>query len=342
MKNFLQPVSTMLGLILALGLTLALLSPDPLGSMMRLGQGAFGDWLGVTRTLVKWTPLTLAGLGVVVAWRSGMYNIGGEGQFVVGGLCGAFVARPFLQSGLPWWAMAILVLGAAIAGGALWGWLAAWLFHKRKVDVVISTILLNFIAIQGLAYFVSGPLMEAAHKLPQSDRIPSEMALPKFNPAYDVHYGVFLAALAIVLIYIYLQRSKPGFRLRLVGENSRAARANWIEPERTRSLAMALSGGLCGLAGGVEYLGSTQQLGLGFSQNWGFLAIPVALLAGLNPILVGLSALYFAAILGGSKNLAGFTVDGTAIIYVVQAIAVLGLVAIKRLSRPQLRVTESA
>ncbi len=93
---------------------------------------------------------------------------------------------------------------------------------------------------------------------------------------------------------------------------------------------MSVSGGLCGLAGGVEYMGVTQQLGQGFAQNWGFLAIPVALLAGLHPLAVALSALYFAAILAGSKNLAGFTADGTVLIYVVQAAAVLGFVALKR------------
>lgn len=329
MSKFAIGVVTVLGLLFVLALTLAILTPTPFLSMKLLATGAFGDQLGITRTLVKWIPLVLTGLGVVVAWRGGMYNIGGEGQFVAGGIAGAFAARPLLDSGVGWPVMAVAILGASVAGGAIWGWLAGWLFVKRGVEVVISTILLNFVAIQTLAYLVSGPLQEKAGKLPQSDRLSSAQALPKFTPAYDLHFGIFLAAVLAVVVYVFLYRTKAGFKLRLVGENDRAARANRIDASRAKLLAMSVSGGLCGLAGGVEYMGVTQQLGQGFSQNWGFLAIPVALLAGLHPLVVCLSALYFAAILAGSKNLAGFTADGTVLIYLVQAVAVLGFVGLR-------------
>lgn len=318
-----------MGLVAILALTLAVLTPQPLESMRLIFMGAFGDKFGIARTLVKFVPLVLTGLGVVVAWRGGMYNIGGEGQFVVGGIFAAFAAKPLLASSLSWPVLAPLLLGAALIGGAMWGWLAGWLYVRRGVEVVISTILLNFVAIQVLAYLVSGPLQETAHKLPQSDRLSTAQALPKFDPQTDLHWGIFLALLAAVLVYVFLYRTKTGFRLRVVGENDRAARANRIDAPKAKLTAMALSGALCGLAGGVEYMGVTQQLGQSFSQNWGFLAIPVALLAGLHPLTVMLSALYFAAILAGSKNLAGFTADGTVLIYVVQAVAVLGFVALK-------------
>ena len=318
------------GLVLLLILTLAVLTPNPFESARLLAVGAFGGELGVTRTLVKWIPLTLAGLGIVVAWRGGMYNIGGEGQFVVGGIAGALIAIPMMDSKLGWVVAAPLILGASLLSGAAWGWIAGWLFVRRGVEVVISTILMNFVALQMLAYLVSGPMRERSGKLPQTDRLAAQTALPKFNPAFDLHYGIGFAIVAVALVYVFLYLTKQGFQLRLVGENSRAARANRIDAPRARMLAMAVSGGLCGLAGGIEYMGVTQQLGQGFSQNWGFLAIPVALLAGLHPILVCLSALYFAAILAGSRNLAGFTADGTVLIYIVQAAAVLGLVALGR------------
>ncbi len=330
MNRYAFSALTVLGLLFILLLTLAAITPDPFGSARLLAEGALGDQLGLTRTLVKWIPLVLTGLGIVVAWRGGMYNIGGEGQLVVGGIFGAFLARPFLESGLGWPLMSLLILSASLLGGAAWGWLAGWLFVRRGVEVVISTILLNFVAIQMLAYLVSGPLREKSGRLPQTDRLPDFQALPKFNPAYDLHVGIFLVFILAVGISVFLFRTKAGFQLRLVGENDRAARANRISAPRSKLLAMAISGGLCGLAGGVEYMGVTQQLGQGFSQNWGFLAIPVALLAGLHPIAVCLSALYFAAILAGSKNLAGFTADGTVLIYVVQAAAVLGLVALRK------------
>jgi ABC-type uncharacterized transport system permease subunit len=326
--NLRQGAVTVVGLVLVLLLTLAILTPNPFESARLLAVGAFGGEIGITRTLVKWIPLTLAGLGVVVAWRGGMYNIGGEGQFVVGGIAGAFAAKPILEAAPGWSVAAPLILGAATLAGAAWGWIAAWLFVRRGVEVVISTILMNFVAIQMLAYLVSGPMRERSGRLPQTDRLPDASALPKFDPRFDLHYGIALALVAAALVYVFLYLTKQGFQLRLVGENARAARANRISAPRGRLLAMSVSGGLCGLAGGVEYMGVTQQLGQGFSQNWGFLAIPVALLAGLHPIGVCLSALYFAAILAGSRNLAGFTADGTVLIYIVQAAAVLGLVAL--------------
>ena len=335
-------LAIVLGMLLALAGTLALLTPNPWESMRLIAIGAFGSELGLTRTLVKWIPLVLAGLGVLVAWRGGMFNIGGEGQFVVGGIFAAFAVRPILDSGLHWLPAAILILACSTLGGSLWGLLAAWLYIKRGVDVVISTILLNFVAIQVLVYLVGGPLQERAGKLPQSDRLSSNLALPKFDPSFDLHYGVFLAPLLALAVYVFLYRTRLGFEVRLVGSNARAARANRIDAKRGQMLSMAVSGGLCGVAGGVEYLGVTQQLGQGFPQSWGFLAIPVALLGGLHPALVCLSALYFAAILGGTKNLAGFTADGTALIYIVQAAAVLGLVVVQRLERRRSLVAESA
>lgn len=334
---------TVVGLILVLGLTLAVLTPQPLESMRLIFVGAFSDKFGITRTLVKWIPLVLTGLGVVVAWRGGMYNIGGEGQFVVGGIAAALVAKPLIQGGMGWLGLAPILLAAALAGGALWGMLAGWLFVKRGVEVVISTILMNFVAIQMLAYLVSGPLQERAGKLPQTDRLSNAQALPKFDPQADLHWGIVFAFIAAALVFVFLYRTRAGFRMRVVGENTSAARANRIDVGRARITAMGFSGALCGLAGGVEYMGVTQQLGQSFSQNWGFLAIPVALLAGLHPIVVLFSALYFAAILAGSKNLAGFTADGTVLIYVVQAVAVLGFVALRAwLERRRTVVTEAA
>lgn len=317
-----------LGLVAILTLTLALLTPNVGTSLSLLAQGAFGDKFGLSRTLVKWTPLTLCALGIIVAWRAGMYNIGGEGQFVVGGICGAAAAKlAGIGPNTPWAISAFLILTTAVAGGAAWGALAGWLYVRRGVEVVISTILLNFVAIQGLAYLVSGPLQEAARKLPQSDRLAAP--LPRFDPQTDLHAGVILVPLVAAALAYWLFVSVKGYQLRLVGANAKAARANRIEAPKLRLLAMSVSGGLCGLAGGIEYMGVTQQLGQSFSQSWGFLAIPVALLAFLHPLAALASGLFFAAVLAGSKNLAGFTADGTVLIYIVQGVAVLGFLALQ-------------
>lgn len=303
-----------------------------------MASGAFGDKLAITRTLVKTIPLTIAGMGVIVAWRGGMYNIGGEGQFVVGGLAGCLMAGPLRESGVPGWICICLILIASMLGGGLWGGFAGWLKNKRGVEVVISTILLNFVAIQLLAWLVAGPLRDPKGGLPLTTELPERMMLPRFDRQTDLHAGLFVALLVVAVVYVFLYWTGAGFQTRLVGEGERAARANRIDADRVKSIAMLISGALCGLAGGVEYAGIAGQLGTSFAQGWGFLAIPVALLGGLHPAWVALSALYFGALFAGSRNLAGFTDQGTTLIYVIQAVAVLGLIMIRAVgSKPRVQ-----
>lgn len=322
-----RPLSALVvggGLVLALVLTL-LVFGLPLGDSIRLiTEGAFGSEAGFARTIVKATPLLLTSLGIVIAWRAGMYNIGGEGQFIVGGLFGAAVFKVFGD-----WPPALLniaILAATALGGACYAGFAGWLQMRRGVQVVVSTILMNFIALQLLDWSVNGPLQETKHELPLTDQLPDAAMLLRFNRQTDLHSGVLLALAAAVAVYVFLYLTKAGFKIRLVGESARAARAARIEPGKVQLQAMILSGALCGLAGGVEYTGIAGQLGTGFSQQWGFLAIPVALLGGLHPIGAVLSSFYFGILLAGSENLARFSKTGSTIVYVIQAVAVFGFV----------------
>lgn len=321
---------TVVGLFIILVLTLAIFGLPIVGSLKLLFEGALGDKFALSRTLVKSTPLLLAGLGMVVAWRGGMYNIGGEGQFILGGLFGAIVAKILMSSGSipPGFGIAAVLLGSAI-GGAFWAFLAGLLYVKRGVEVVISTILLNFIATQVLSWAVEGPLQQAKHQLPQTDDLPTSLTLWHLNPQLDFHAGVLLAPLVALAVYVLMFKTVLGFRIRLVGANARAARAARIEPEAIQLKALAISGALCGLAGGVEFTGMAGLLGADFSQGWGFMAIPVALLGGLHPIGTVFSALFFGAVFAGSENLGRFTNSGSTLLYVIQAAAVFGLVGIK-------------
>lgn len=312
------------GLLFLLGVTLAAFGLPVLESMRLIADGAFGDKFGIARTLVKSTPLLLAGLGVVVAWRAGMYNIGGEGQFVFGGIGGATFAKLIGVAAGPWVWLGGLTAG--VLGGALYGALAGWLSVRRGVNIVIGTILLNFLALQALSWVVSGPLQEAKRQLPLTDRLPSAAMLPRFDRQSDLHLGVILGVLVAVFVGVYLFRSVGGFRLRLVGSNPDAARAARIPPGPVQVRAMALSGGLCGLAGVVEYLGVGGQLGTGFALGWGFLAIPVALVGGLTPAGTLLASLFFGAVLAGSESLARFNASGSAIVLVIQAVSVVVLI----------------
>jgi len=331
MNRLLRAALFPIGLLAVLVLTLCVFRLPILDSLKLLFSGAFGDKFAWSRTAVKSTPLLLTGLGMVVAWRGGMYNIGGEGQFIVGGVFGASVAKftVFVPHPLHGWVSTILILVACVVGGAAWAWLAGWLYVRRGVEFVISTILLNFVALQFLGYCASGPLQEMKKQVPLTDSLPDSVMLPKLSRQMDVHLGVAIAILVAGLTYVYLFRTRPGYRLRLVGESTRMARANRIDVGKARIQAMVVSGALCGLAGGVEYLGMASQLGSGFSQQWGFLGIPVALLGGLHPLLCIGSAGVFGALFAGSEDLARFTTAGSTLVYVIQAVAVLGYVGIK-------------
>lgn len=317
---------TVLALAGALILTIVVFGL-PLGESLKLMfEGSIGDRAGWSRTLVKATPLILTGLGMAVAWRAGMYNIGGEGQFVVGALAGAAIAKLL---GAPSGSGAtVFILLASMVGGGLFAAVAGWLQVVRGVQAVISTILLNFCALQLLGWAVSGPLRRPDGGMPQTAPLPEGVMLPRFDRQLDVHFGLVLAVVAALLVWLYLYGTTGGFRLRLVGANASAARANRIPQGRVAVGAMALSGALCGLAGAVEYTGITGTLGIGFPQGWGFLAIPVALLGGLHPIGVLASALYFGALFAGSENLGRFTSGGATLVYVIQAVAVLAIVVV--------------
>lgn len=325
-------VTTALAVMLAVVATLAIFGLPVLDSLALIYEGALGDRFGLGRTLAKATPLILTGLGMVIAWRAGMYNIGGEGQLIVGAIGGATLAH-YLAASVPGPMLNPLILASASLAGALYAGIAGWLQVARGVPAVISTILLNFVAIQLLAWVVQEPLRRTTGGLPQTQPLAPDAMLLRFDRQLDVHFGLVIAVVAVLFVAIFLYGTTSGFRLRLVGASPTAARANRIPSTRVAVGSMMLSGALCGLAGAVEYTGITGTLGIGFPQGWGFLAIPVALLGALHPVGVLASGLTFGALFAGSENLARFSVGGTTLIYVIQAVAVLSVVAIHQRSR---------
>lgn len=310
--------------VLTLCLVLVAFRLPLLDSLRLLAEGAFGNKVGIGRTLARATPLLLCGLGILIAWRAKMFNIGGESQFIVGGLAGACLFKLVPTMNPPLLNLAILFGG--LVGGALLAVAAAWMQIRRGVQLVISTILLNFIVLQLLDWAVASPLKEKSGQLPLTDKLPEAAMMMRFDRQTDLHTGVFVALAAAAALFLFLTFTSAGFRLKVVGANPRVARANGIPVERTQYLAMAISGGLCGLAGAVEYTALVGQIGTGFSQNWGFIAIPVALVGLLHPFGVVLSAIYFGALFAGTENLARFTSGGSTIVYVIQGVAVLSLV----------------
>lgn len=311
------------GLLLILVLTLLAFGLPVGPSLQMLAKGAFDGEVGWGRTLARTTPLIFTGLAMVVAWRAGMYNIGGEGQYIFGGIFGATVAA--VGQSLPPALLMILILVSTVVGGALYSSLAIWLYISRGVQIVISTILLNFIAIQLLSFLVRGPLKAPGKfQLSQTLRLDDAVMLMRFSNKSDLHVGFFLSILAGLALWLYLFRSEGGLQIRIVGENARAARAAGMNVAKIQWRAMAISGGLCGLAGGVEYLGISGAIDAGFAQQWGFYGIPVALLAGIHPAGVFGSGLYFGALFSGTQYMSRFGSGDQTLIFVIQGVAVLG------------------
>ncbi len=326
------------GFLFLLYLTFLTLRLPPLEALRSLWTGAVGDarsghLAALSNTLIETAPLLLTGLGVVVAWRAGLFSIGGEGQLLIGALAATALAK--FGASLPAPLLVPLMVVAATLAGAGWGVLAAWLRVRRNVQEVISTIMLNYVARFVVSWLVLGILQEHTHHNPQSEPLPNTILFARLLPRQwsdnmqtSLHVGVLLAFLVVPVVAIILFRTSMGFGLRVMGQNAEAARAARFPVDRLRLQAMALSGGLCGLAGVIELLGSsTGSLPASdFSPGWGYTAVPVALLGGLSPMGTLLSALFFGALTQGCRNLSQFQGVPTVLIYLVQGVAVLAVV----------------
>ncbi len=328
-------------LLLLLVITLVGLRIAPGEGLHQLWTGAVGSaedgrLYPISATLVETAPLLLAALSVGIAWRSGMFSIGAQGQILIGGLC-ATISAHVLKNLAPQFVCTVMLI-SAMGGGSLWSFIAAWLKVKRGVQEVISTIMLNYIAIHVVGWLVLGPLRAQGNYLAESDPLPPGVMFARLIPAAwsdhiqtTLHTGVLLALLAAPIMWVFQFRTRSGFNLRILGANPNAARVAGIHTEYLQLLAMAVSGALAGLAGAIILLGSTTGSlpSVSFGGTSGFTAIPVALLGGLHPIGALLSALFFGGLTQGCRNLEQNTGVSSVVIYVIQAAAVLAVVGIR-------------
>jgi simple sugar transport system permease protein len=246
-------------------------------------------------------PLAILGVGIAIAFRGGVFNIGGEGQFVLGAIAGTLVALRGDSLG----ALAVpLVLAASALGGALWAGIAALLRARFGVLEVISTIMLNFVAASLASYLVRGPLQEHTRVYPQTEAIAAAARLPLLGTNTRLHFGIVLAIAVAVVAWWAIARTAWGFRVRAVGASpTAAASAGRVDVVRVGAQALIASGALAGLAGGIEVTGVTYALYENLSPGYGFSAIAVAILAGLRPLNVLASALLFAVIETGALGM---------------------------------------
>ena len=306
------------------GALVAALGYAPLPALRALLAGALFGPSAWTATLLETAPLLLTGLAVALCFRSGVWNIGAEGQLLAGALTAtALATRGPADAPALLLAPALALSGAA--GGALFGLVAGWLRASRGVSEVISTILLNFVAIQCVALAVQGPLQEAARAYPQSEAFPAGALLPAIG---RVHVGVAVALILAVAGQWLVFESAVGLRMRAVGLAPRAARFAGIRPERIAVGVLALGGALAGLAGAFQVAGVTGRLYEGLSPGYGYTAIAVALLARLEPLAVIPAALFFGALEAGAAAMqreAGVPAQATK---VVQGVVILLSIAL--------------
>ncbi len=313
-------------LVLAAGLAVsgavvAAAGGDPVRAFAALARGAFGGPYQILTVLTKTCPILLTGLSVALAFRAGFWNIGAEGQLTVGAIAGTALALA-----LPGAPAVLLIpaalLVAALAGGSL-AWAAAHLKLARGAQEVITTILLNFVALHFLSFVVNGPLQERARTQPVSDLIPAGARLARVaGRAYPLHAGIFLAVALAIVAYFVLFRTALGLEIRAVGLAPEAARHARIPVARRIAAGALLSGGIAGVAGMVEISGVLHRLYDKISPGYGYTGIAVALLARNHPIGVIPAALFFGALEAGATRVQQEAGVSYHIVLVVQAVII--------------------
>jgi simple sugar transport system permease protein len=295
-----------------------------------LVSGSMGSWYAFgSGTLVRATPLILAGLAVAIALRAGVFNIGAEGQFLVGAAAAVGVA--LMSTHLPQFLAIPASLAAGALAGAAWASIAAGLRARFHVPEVISTIMLNFVAGYLVSYLVRGPLQEPLRIYPQTPAIPLAAQLPRLGPGTRLHLGFLIAAVACGVAWWTIRFTAMGFRLRVVGANPHAARvAAQIDVSRTTMRAFLLSGALAGAAGAIELTGVTFALYENISPGYGYTAIAVALLARLDAAGVIATGILFGALEAGATAMQRDAGVPSVIVAVIEAGVILVLVTIDR------------
>lgn len=298
---------------------------NPLSAYAEMFLGAFGSVASFSFTLLKFVPLALAGLAVMFAFRGGSFNIGCEGQLFVGGLATTCAAMMF--SNLPAVLLLPLSLLAGALGGGFFAFIAGYLKAKRSMNETLITMLLNYIGIYLVGFAVSTFLKEPNQHAPRSAILPEASWLPTL-PGTFLHAGIFLVFIFAMILYYVLWKTTWGYAIRSVGANPIAARYSGINTEKVIMLNMLFSGALAGLAGSCVILGEQHRLLENFIINYGFEAIPVAVLGGLHPGGVLVMALLFAALKNGAQSMQIASNVPVAIVHMVQAIAIISIIAL--------------
>jgi simple sugar transport system permease protein len=289
---------------------------------------------------VKAAPLIIIALGLSMGNRAQVWNIGAEGQYVLGALCSAGVGIAFGQTG--GFFVVLIMIAAGVAGGGLWAAVPAWLRTKFNVNEILSSLMLTYISLQVLGYLVGGPWKDPnGRNFPATAPLADSQTLPVW-PESTVHLGVLVALILPFVFWVIMARSEFGYQVRVVGSSATAARHGGFDSKRTIWATMIIGGAMAGLAGGLEFLGVLHKIDLGFASGYGFTAIIVAFLGRLNPFGCLLAGIVLAVTyVGGQMAQTSVHIpNSTAGIF--QAMMLFFILASDILVRYRIRVIPSA
>lgn len=335
---------TILALVFALligAVVLKMVGGDPWLAYKHIAKASFGDIGVFSDTMVKAIPLILVGLASVVAFKMKLWNIGAEGQFFLGAFGASMVVLlPILPENSPQWLFIPVMMIFGIALGALWAFIPAFLKVKYNVNEVISTLMMNYIAIKWNEFFIFAVWSEGGFQyskvFPKAAWLPRLTDYGKIVPEFrglTTHLGLLFALIAVVIVWYILYRSKWGYEIRLIGDNPKAANYAGIKISRNTIYVLMLSGGLAGLAGMSEISGVVHRLQGAISPGYGYTGIIVAWLAKLNPYLVIIVAILFGALI-----LAGREIQPSGVPKLIQGVILVSLIASDYFLRNRIRI----
>jgi general nucleoside transport system permease protein len=326
------------------GIIIAAVGGDPVRSYLHILNAAFGSIGVLSDTLVKATPLLLTGLACALAFRMRLWNIGAEGQFLLGAWgASAVVLAPILPAGTPAFIVIPAMMLAGAAAGAAWGLIPGILRARLGVNEIITTLMLNYVALFWIQFWVFGPWSQGGFQ--QTRPFPPEAFLPRLTdfasavPALGgltVHLGLVFGLIAAAIVWVGLERSRWGYEIRLAGDSERAARYAGIDIARNVIVVFAISGALAGLAGMSEVSGAVHRLQDRISPGYGFTAIIIAYLARFDPLKVIVASVLFGALI-----LAGREIQPSGVPAMIQGIILFSLIVAEVFVRYRVRIERS-
>lgn len=298
---------------------------NPIDAYAALLQGALGGPYQIGSTIIRMLPLIIGGLAVTISYKTGMFNIGGDGQIILGAMSSFIFCLVFAD--LPSFILIPVALIVGFLGGAMWAFIPGWIKINRDFSIVVTTLLMNYIAYHFLSYMVRGPIQAPDQFYARTQTIVEAARLPIIISQYRIHIGVPITIILVFLMFFLLWKTSLGFQFRTIGINLRAAKSAGLNVERLQMIAILISGGLMGLAGSIELLGSQYRMLDVFLYAIGYRCIAVAIVGQLNPFGVVVGAFFFAVLTSGANFMQMSTGIPVAIVTVFSAILIIFVIS---------------